>query len=100
MPTTLRTTGTISIPVYALDESRVVMDILLATYDDNGAVKVTWTFFDNLERHMEIHPDLATALLRVGVLVSTTADDRVREYNGSDRDFARRARDFIVMTTA
>ena len=95
----LRAMGTIDIPVYSLDESYVIMHISVQTHNEHGEVKVTWTFFDNVERHEEIHADLPTALLRVGVLMSTTEDERVREYRGTPNEFARRARDFVVTTT-
>lgn len=96
----LHTSSVISIPVYSPDESSVVTIIRLSMRGHDGEVMLTWTFFDTMERHEEIHADLATALVRVGVLVSTTQDERVREYRGTPDEFARRARDFIVTTTA
>lgn len=90
----------ISISVSSPIDGNAVLDVSLYTNGPNGTVKVVWVFFESMERYEEIHVDLATALIRVGVLVSTTEHERVREYTGSDVDFARRVRDFIVMTTA
>lgn len=76
------------------------MHVWLTTHDTHGAVKVEWEFFTTAERHEEVHVNLPTALARVALLVRTTEDERVREYQGSPLEFARRVRDFIVTTTA
>lgn len=90
----------INISVSSAINGNLVLDVTLYANGPNGTIKVVWVFIESGERFEEIHVDLATALIRVGVLVSTTEHERVREYTGSDVDFARRVRDFIVMTTA